>query len=62
MGRIISAKIEFQFDEDFVNDGLDEPMSERDLVKYATDTFIEDIHNFVKYNELHTAVKVEWLD
>ena len=61
MGRKFSAKIEFQFDEDLINDGQDNPpaMTDEQLTEYAIDNFVDDIYAMVKYNELHGAVRVE---
>lgn len=59
MGRIVSAKIEFEFDEDVANENLDSPMTEVELVEYAIDNFIDDVYSMVKYNELRGAVRAE---
>lgn len=58
----VKAHITFEFDKEFVEDGMDRPMTDKDFADYARETFIEDIYNFVKYNELQNAVKVEWID
>lgn len=59
MGRMITAKIEFQFDEDVVNENLDSKMTDEDLIQYAIDNFVNDVYTMVKYNELHGAVRAE---
>jgi len=70
MGRIVKAKIEFTYDEDsimefsvskreFDNGELADPMTEQELIDYATSSFLEDIHNLVKYNEVVDATRVE---
>lgn len=59
MGRIVSAKIEFEFDEDVANENLDSPMTEDELIDYAIDNFIDDVYSMVKYNELRGAVRAE---
>lgn len=60
MGRVVSAKIEFTFDEDLANEGLDSPMSDSEMLQYALDNFVDDVYSMVKHNELHGAVRVEW--
>jgi hypothetical protein len=61
MGRKISAKIEFEFDESLIDDGQDNPpaMTDEQLTQYAIDNFVNDIYTMVKYNELHGAVRTE---
>lgn len=70
MGRMVKAKIEFTYDEDsimefsvskqeFDNGELAEPMTEQELIDYAISSFLEDIHNLVKYNEVVDATRVE---
>ncbi len=59
MGRMITAKIEFEFDEDVMNENLDSPMTDEDLIQYAIDNFVDDVYSMVKYNELHGAVRAE---
>jgi hypothetical protein len=61
MGRRVIAKIEFSFDEDVINDGVEDatPMTDEELHAYAVDTFVEDVYSFVKYNELASAVRTE---
>lgn len=61
MGRLVSAKIEFLFDEALINDGQENPpaMTDEELTQYAIDTFVDDVYTMVKYSELHTAVRVE---
>ena len=59
MGRIISAKIEFLFDEDSVNENLDTKLTDEELMSHAIDTFLDDVYSMVKFNELHEAVRVE---
>ena len=61
MGRLVSAKIEFLFDEALINDGQENPpaMTDEDLTQYAIDTFVDDVYTMVKYSELHGAVRVE---
>ena len=61
MGRKFSAKIEFEFDEALIDDGQDSPpaMTDEQLTQYAIDNFVDDRYTMVKYNELHSAVRVE---
>lgn len=56
MARIIS-KIEFEFDSDLANEGLDTPMTNEELIEYATRTFVEDIYSMSLHNELYGAVR-----
>jgi hypothetical protein len=60
--RYVRAHITFEFDKAFVEDGMDREMTDKEFADYARETFIEDIYNFVKYNELQNAVKVEFVD
>lgn len=59
VGRKVVAKIEFEFDEDLVNEGLDTRMTDEELVDHAIDNFVDDAYTMMKYNELHEAVRVE---
>lgn len=59
MGRKVIAKIQFEFDEDLANEGLDTPMTDEELVSHAIDNYVDDVYSMVKYNELHEAVRVE---
>jgi len=61
VGRKVSAKIEFEFDEALIDDGQDNPpaMTDEQLTQYAIDSFVDDIYTMVKYNELHGAVRTE---
>lgn len=60
MSRVISTKIEFEFDEALVNEDRDTPMTDEEMTDYAISCFVDDIYNMVKYNEVHNAVRVEW--
>lgn len=59
VGRKIIAKIEFEFDEDLVNENLDTRLTDEELVDHAIDNFVDDAYTMMKYNELHEAVRVE---
>lgn len=59
MRRTISAKIEFLFDEDLINEGLDEKLTDEELISHCLDTFLDDVYSMVKFNELHEAVRVK---
>ena len=61
MGKRITAKIEFSFDEDTIYEGMEDagPMTDDELHAYVLDSFVEDIHNFVKFNEVASAVQVK---
>ncbi len=64
MGRIAKVKIEFTYDEDSVMELMGEdgtPMTEKELVEYALESFIGDIYTLVKYSEVEQAVDVEVL-
>jgi hypothetical protein len=61
MGRIAKAKIEFTYDEDSIMEMMGEdagPMTTEELVEYALDSFLEDIHTLVKYSEVTQAVDI----
>jgi hypothetical protein len=60
MSRVVSTKIEFEFDEALANEGRDTPMTDEEMTDYAISCFVDDIYNMVKYNELQDAVRVEW--
>jgi hypothetical protein len=60
MGRIIRTRIEFEFDEDVMNEGLEDgavipenTMSDDELLQHAAERFVDDIYQMVKYNELY---------
>jgi len=57
MTRMIKSKIEFDFDVDLANEGLDTPMTDEELIEYATRTFAEDIYTMSLHNELYGAVR-----
>ena len=57
MARIIKSKIEFEFDVNIANEGLDIPMTDDELIEYATRTFAEDVYAMSLHNELHGAVR-----
>ena len=61
MGKRITAKIEFSFDEDAIYEGMEDtaPMTDDELHAYVLDSFVEDIHNFVMFNEVASAVQVK---
>ena len=61
MGRRVTVDITVTFDED--NDiilGFDEnePMTDQSLMDWARDTFIDDIHDLVKFNQVLAATRV----
>jgi len=57
MARIVKSKIEFEFDVDLANEGLDTPMTDEELIEYATRTFAEDVYTMSLHNELYGAVR-----
>lgn len=61
MGRRVVVDITLTFDEDNLADmmGVDEePITDQYLMDWARDTFIDDIHNLVKFNEVLAATRV----
>jgi hypothetical protein len=62
MSRYLKAHITFEFDKTFLEDGMDRTMTDKEFADYARETFIEDIHQLVKYGELGDAVKIEHLE
>lgn len=57
MTRIIKSKIEFEFDVELANEGLETPMTDDELIEYATRTFAEDVYSMSLHNELHGAIR-----
>lgn len=59
MGRVIRTRIEFEFDEDVMNEGVEDgavrenTMSDEELLQHAAELFVDDIFQLVKYNELY---------
>ncbi len=41
MSRVVSTKIEFEFDEALANEGRDTPMTDEEMTDYAISCFIE---------------------
>jgi len=39
------------------NEGLDTPMTDDELIEYATRTFAEDVYAMSLHNELHGAIR-----
>ena len=61
MGRQVVVDITVTFDEDNLVDmmGAEEgPITDQYLLDLARDTFIDDIHNLVKFNEVLAATRV----
>ena len=61
MGRRVTVDITVTFDEDNLADlmGADEgQITDQYLMDWARDTFIDDIHNLVKFNEVLAATRV----
>jgi len=61
MGRQVVVDITVTFDEDNLADmmGAEEsPITDQYLLDWARDTFIDDIHNLVKFNEVLAATRV----
>ena len=55
--KTVRAYIAFDMHEsDFIND---EPMTDEELMEYAKECFYDDIHSFVKYNELMDVINTE---
>ncbi len=57
MTRTLKSKIEFEFDVELANENLDTPMTDSELIDYATRTFVDDIYTMALHNELHGAVR-----
>jgi hypothetical protein len=57
MTRTIKSKIEFEFDVELANEGLDTPMTDDELIEYATRTFAEDVYSMSLHNELQSAIR-----
>lgn len=59
MGRVIRTRIEFEFDEDVMNEEAEDgsvrenTMSDEELLQHAAERFVDDIYQMVKYNELY---------
>lgn len=60
--RYLKAHVTFEFDRAYIEDGMDREMTDREFVDYARDTFIEDMYQLMKYNELENAVKIEFIE
>lgn len=61
MGRRVTVDITLTFDEENLADlmGADEePITDQYLMDWARDTFIDDIHNLVKFNQVLAATRV----
>jgi hypothetical protein len=56
--RVVVATISFEFDEENANEGLDVPLTDLELIAYATSSFVEDVYTMSLHNELHGAVRV----
>lgn len=66
MTRSVMASISFEFSEEnlaeFRDVGKDD-ISDQDLIDWARDTFIDDIHNLVKFNQVLSAVQTSlWVN
>jgi len=61
VGRRVTVDITLTFDEENLADlmGADEePITDQYLMDWARDTFIDDIHNLVKFNQVLAATRV----
>ena len=61
MGRQVVVDITLTFDEDNLADMMgadEEPITDQYLMDWARDTFIDDIHSLVKFNEVLAATRV----
>lgn len=56
---IIRIGIEFEYDPEQDEFVREEKMSEAEMIDYYKSCYIDDIYNFVKYNELSDAVEVQ---
>lgn len=59
MGRKVRTRIEFEFDEDVMNEEAEDgsvrenTMSDEEMLQHAAERFVDDIYQMVKYNELY---------
>lgn len=59
MPKTIKVGITFEFYPDEDELMRDSELTEEELIEYYKTAYVEDIYNFVKYNELYEAVEVE---
>lgn len=63
MTQHVKAHISFEFSKQSIEEVMDiTDMTDKELEDYARETFIEDIYQLVKYNELEKAVKTEFIE
>ena len=65
MTRSVMASISFEFSEENLAEFRDvgkEDITDQELIDWARDTFIDDIHNLVKFNQVLSAVQTNlWI-
>ena len=59
MSRIVRASIVFDFDIDEVEEAFDRVFTDEEANEYVLETFMEDLHTFMKYNEMSEIIKLE---
>lgn len=59
MGRKIVTRLELYFDEDILYEGTDstDRRSDDDVLAYATECFVDDVFQMVKYNDLYQVAR-----
>jgi hypothetical protein len=57
MSKVIRASISFDYYPE--EDELMSEMTEEEQITYCREMMVDDIHSFVKYNEVFEAVSVE---
>lgn len=59
MSRIVRASIVFDFDIDEVEEAFDRVFTDEEANEYVLETFMEDLHTFMKYNEMSEIIRLE---
>jgi hypothetical protein len=66
VSRTIHAKICFTFDEDRINEAMteegDNALTDEQLVDYVVDTFVDDVYDMVKRNDLTSTIRVTFTE
>lgn len=59
MSRVVRASIVFDFDIDEVEEAFDRVFTDEEANEYVLETFMEDLHTFLKYNEMSEIIRLE---
>ena len=59
MSRIVRASIVFDFDIDEVEEAFDRVFTDEEANEYVLETFMEDLHTFMRYNEMSEIIRLE---